>query len=196
MDLTTRITGHFEQSGRLKLELAELLAGPIARAAQMIVQALLNEKKVLACGNGGSASNAQYFASRMLNRYDLERPGLAAIAISADNATLTSIANDDRFGQVFSKQILALGQTDDILLAMSTSGNSENILKAIGAAKERGMSVIALSGGDGGSLVELLGESDIHIGVPHENASRIQEVYILILHCICDAIDCLLLGIH
>lgn len=196
MELTARISAHFEQSGRLKLELADLLAKPIAQAAEIIVQAFLNEKKVLACGNGGSAANAQYFASRMLNRYEMERPGLAAIALSADNSTLTSIANDDHFDQVFSKQITALGQTGDVLLAMSTSGNSQNILKAIQAGRERGMHIIALSGGDGGGLVELLGDEDIHIGVPHDNASRIQEVYILILHCLCDAIDCLLLGVH
>lgn len=196
MKLTTRISRHFEQSGRLKLELADLLAEPIVKSAEMIVQALLNEKKVLVCGNGGSAANAQYFASRMLNRYEVERPGLAAIALSADNSTLTSIANDSHFEQVFSKQVTALGLAGDVLLAISTKGNSKNVLKAIKAAKERGMHVIAMSGGDGGSLMELLGDQDIHIGVPHDNPSRIQEVYILILHCLCDAIDCLLLGVN
>lgn len=196
MELTARISAHFEQSGRLKLELADLLAKPIAQAAEIIVQAFLNEKKVLACGNGGSAANAQYFASRMLNRYEMERPGLAAIALSADISTLTTIANDDHFDHVFSKQIMALGQAGDVLLAMSTSGNSHNILQAIEAGRERGMHIIALSGGDGGGLVELLRDADIHIGVPHDNAPRIQEVYILILHCLCDAIDCLLLGVN
>ena len=195
-DLHTRISAQFEESGRLKIELAELLAGPIARSAEMIVQALLSEKKVLACGNGGSASSAQYFASRMLNRYYLERPGLAAIALPADISTLTSIANDNHFEPVFARQVTALGHHGDILLAMSTSGNSGNILQAITAARENGMHVIAFSGGDGGGLVELLGEDDIHIGVPHEHPARIQEVYILTLHCICDAIDCLLLGVN
>lgn len=195
MELTARISAHFEESGRLKLELADLLAKPIAQSAEMIVQALLNEKKILVCGNGGSASSAQYFASCMLNRYQMERPGLAAIALCADISTLTSIANDDHFEQVFSKQVMALGHAGDVLLALSTSGNSKNILKAIQAAQERGMHVIAMSGGDGGGLVELLKDKDIHIGVPHDNASRIQEVYILILHCLCDAIDCLLLGV-
>lgn len=195
-DLNARITAQFEESGRLKIELAELLAGPIARSAEMIVQALLSEKKVLACGNGGSASSAQYFASRMLNRYYLERPGLAAIALPADISTLTSIANDNHFEQVFARQVTALGHHGDILLAMSTSGNSGNILHAITAARDNGMQVIAFSGGDGGGLVELLGEDDIHIGVPHEHPARIQEVYILTLHCICDAIDCLLLGVN
>jgi D-sedoheptulose 7-phosphate isomerase len=196
VDLIERITTHFEQSARLKLEIADLLAAPIVKSAGMIVEALLNEKKVLICGNVGASSNAQYFASRMLNHYETERPGLAAIALSADNATLTSIANFGHFEQVFSKQILALGQAGDVLIVISVSGNSANILKAIDAAKDRNMHIIAMSGGDGGHLVELLGDSDIHIGVPHENASRVQEVYILILHCLCDAIDCLLLGVH
>ncbi|SNR63710.1 phosphoheptose isomerase [Methylobacillus rhizosphaerae] len=195
-DLNTRITAHFEESGRLKLALAELLASPIASSAEIIVQALLNEKKILTCGNGGSASSAQYFASRMLNRYDLERPGLAAIALPADISTLTSIANDSHFEQVFARQITALGHHGDILLALSTSGNSSNILQAISAAKDSGMQVIALSGGDGGDLMELLTDDDIHIGVPHEHPARIQEVYILTLHCLCDAIDCLLLGVN
>lgn len=196
MSIEARITGHFEQSGQLKLDLAKLLAKPIANAAEVIVDALLKEHKVLSCGNGGSAASAQYFASMMLNRYEMERPGLAAIALCADNTTLTSIANENHFEKVFSKQVSALGMEDDVLLAISTRGNSRNILKAISAAKERGMRIIALSGGDGGNVVELLGEHDVHIGVPHDNASRIQETYILILHCLCDAIDCLLLGVN
>lgn len=194
MDLINRVSGHFEQSARLKLELADLLAAPIVRSAEIIVQSLLNEKKILTCGNGGAGANAQYFASRMLNHYETERPGLAAIALS-DNITLTSIANYGHFEQVFSKQVMALGQAGDVLLAISASGNSKNILKAISAAKERDMHVIALSGGDGGGVVELLADDDIHIGVPHDNASRVQEVYMLVLHCLCDAIDCLLLGV-
>lgn len=196
MTLEARISGHFEQSGQFKLELAELLSAPIAKAAETIVQALLQEHKVLTCGNGGGAINAQYFASLMLNCYQQERPGLAAIALSADNATITSIADENHFEKVYSKQISALGLEGDVLLAISTRGNSKNILKAITAAKERGMTVIAMSGGDGGRLVELLGEHDIHIGVPHDDAARIQETFMLILHCLCDAIDCLLLGAH
>ncbi|HEU4709776.1 MAG TPA: SIS domain-containing protein [Methylophilaceae bacterium] len=196
MDLTLRITDHFEQSGQLKLELGPLLSRPIAAAAQLIADALLAERKVLACGNGGSAANAQYFASRMLNRYEMERPGLAAIPLCGDGATLTYIANDAQFSEVFAKQVSALGQAGDILLAMSGSGNSENVLRAIQAAKDRDMSIIAMSGGDGGQLVELLDDHDIHIGVPHENAARVQEVYVLTLHCLCDSIDCLLLGVN
>ena len=196
MQLTARISAHFEQSARLKNELAELLATPIAQAAQLMADTLLKEKKLLACGNGGSAALAQYFASRMLNRYDLERPSLAALALSADSVTLTAIANDEHFSHVYSKQVNALGQTGDVLLALSTSGDSINVLQAIRAAKERGMLVIALTGGDGGGVLELLTDQDIHIGIPHENAARIQEIYLLILHCLCDAIDCLLLGVY
>lgn len=195
MDLNQRIIDHFEQSARLKMELAELLAAPIAAAAEIMVQAVLHEKKILACGNGGAAANAQYFVSRMLNHFETERPGLAAIALSADSVALTAIANTGNFEQVYSKQVMALGQASDVLLAISASGNSKNILKAISAAKERSMQVIVLSGGDGGNVVELLGEDDIHIGVPHDNAARVQEVYVLILHCLCDAIDCILLGV-
>ena len=196
MQLTARIGAHFEQSARLKNELAELLATPIAQAAQLMADTLLKEKKLLACGNGGSAALAQYFASRMLNRYDLERPSLAALALSADSVTLTAIANDEHFSHVYSKQVNALGQAGDVLLALSTSGDSINVLQAIRAAKERGMLVIALTGGDGGGVLELLTDQDIHIGIPHENAARIQEIYLLILHCLCDAIDCLLLGVY
>lgn len=196
MDLIPRILGHFEESAQLKLMSADLLAAPVAESAAMIVGALLDDKKVLACGNGGSAALAQYFSARMLNRFDMERPGLAALALSADNSTLTSIANDSNFSQVFSKQILALGHPGDILLVMSTSGNSQNVLDAIVAAHDRGMRVVAMSGGDGGTLMELLADDDIHIGVPHETTARIQELYLLVLHCLCDSIDCLLLGVE
>lgn len=196
MDLSARISAHFEASAQLKLALAELLAGPIAQSAQLIVEAILNEKKVLSCGNGAGAANAQYFSSRMLGHYDMERPGLASIALSADSTTITAIANLGNFDQAYAKQVQALGQSGDILLAISTSGNSESILNAIRAAKERNMKVIAFSSGDGGKVMELLEDHDIHLGVPHDNAARVQEVYILILHCLCDAIDCLLLGVE
>lgn len=196
MDLIHRITGNFEQSAHLKLESADLLAPAIAATATTIVNALLHEKKILICGNGGSAAQAQYFASRMLNRFHLERPGLAAIALSADSPTLTSIANDVDFSRVFSKQVQALGQPGDVLIAMSTSGNSPNMLCAVSAAHDREMQIVALSGGDGGKVVELLRTADIHIGIPHDNAARIQELYLLILHCLCDSIDCLLLGVE
>ena len=195
MDLITRISQQFEESARLKLALAELLAAPIAASAEIIVEAFLKEKKVLTCGNGAGAANAQYFSSRMLNHFEVERPGLAAISLCADSTTLTAIANFGHYDQTFSKQVLALGQSGDVLIAISTSGNAANILYAIKAAKERNMKVIAFSGGDGGLLVELLEEQDIHLGVPDESPARIQEAYVLILHCLCDAIDCLLLGV-
>ena len=196
MDLLTRINNHFEDSAKLKLALAELLSAPIAASAEMMAEAFLNEKKVLICGNGSGAANAQYFSSRMLNHFEVERPGLAAIALSADSTTLTAIANFGHFDQTYAKQVLALGQAGDVLIAISTSGNAANVLNAIRAAKERKMRVIAFSGGDGGLLMELLEDQDIHLGVPHDNAARIQEVYVLILHCLCDAIDCLLLGVN
>lgn len=196
MDLQTRIHHHFEDSARLKLELAELLADPILTGAQIMADAFLKEKKVLACGNGGGAANAQYFSSCMLNHFEVERPGLAAIALNADSTTMSAIAKYGHFDQAYAKQVHALGQAGDVLIAISTSGNAANILNAIRAAKERQMKVIALSGGDGGLLMELLGEEDIHLGVPHDSIARIQEVYVLILHCLCDAIDCLLLGVN
>jgi D-sedoheptulose 7-phosphate isomerase len=196
LDLLSRINNHFEDSARLKLALAELLSAPIEAAAQVMAEAFINEKKVLVCGNGGGAANAQYFSSRMLNHFEVERPGLATIALNADSTTLTAIANFGHFDQTYAKQVQALGQADDVLVVISTSGNAANIINAIHAAKERQMKLIAFSGGDGGLVMELLEEQDIHLGVPHDNAARIQEVYVLILHCLCDAIDCLLLGVN
>ncbi len=196
MDLTARINQQFEESGRLKLALADLLSARIAASAEIIVAAFLKDKKVLACGNGPGAADAQYFSACMLNHFGMERPGLAAISLNADSTILTYIAKHGNYDQIFSKQILALGQDGDVLIAISISGDSSNILNAIKAAKERNMKVIAFSGGDGGLLVELLEEHDIHLGVPDHNPARIQEIFVLILHCLCDAIDCLLLGVN
>lgn len=196
MDLTPRITRQFQDSAKLVLEAVELLAPAIAAAATMIVNALLHDKKVLVCGNGGSAALSQYFATCMLNRFDLERPGLAAIALPADNTVLTAIANDSEFSQVYYRQLLTLGQPGDVLLALSASGNSTNVLNAIAAAHERDMLVVALSGGDGGGMMEILRQQDIHLGIPHNSVARIQELFLLTLHCLCDSIDCLLLGIE
>lgn len=195
MDLIERIQGQFEQSARLKLDSAELLAVPIARAADRILQCVLSDGKVLACGNGGSAADSQHFAAEMVNRFEQERPGLAAIALTTDTSILTSIANDYAYHQVFARQVTALGQPGDVLLAISTSGNSESVVRAAQAAHERDMSVIALSGRDGGNLAEQLSDSDILICVPADNTARIQEIHLLTIHCLCEAVDSVLLGV-
>jgi D-sedoheptulose 7-phosphate isomerase len=161
-----------------------------------MVQCLKRDGKILACGNGGSAADCQHFSAELLNRFEMERPSLAAIALTTDTSTLTSIANDYDFEQVFSKQVRGLGQANDVLLAITTSGNSRNVIAAVEAAHEAGMSVIALTGRNGGRMSEVLGANDIHICVPASNTARIQEVHLLTLHCICDAIDCLLLGVQ
>ncbi len=196
MDLISRIGHHFTDSAHIKLQALDLLAEPIALAAERVVQCLLADGKVLSCGNGGSAGDAQHFASEMLNRFEMERPGLAAMALTTDSSTITSIANDYDFELIFSKQVRALGQPQDLLLAISTSGNSRNVNQAIQAAHEREMDVIALTGKGGGGMVELLRAGDIHLCVPSESTARIQEVHLLIIHCLCDAIDCLLLGVE
>lgn len=195
MDLIERIGRQFTDSAHLKLQALEALATPIAQAAERIVQCLLAEGKVLSCGNGGSAGDAQHFSSEMLNRFEMERPGLAAISLATDTSTITSIANDYDYDQIFSKQVRALGHAGDCLMAISTSGKSRNVLAAIHAAHERDMTVIALSGKSGGQLPDLLTLDDIHICVPSDSTARIQEVHLLTIHCLCDAIDCLLLGV-
>ena len=196
MDLIARISGHFSDSAHLKLQAMDALAVPIASAAERMAQCLMRDGKILSCGNGGSAADSQHFAAELLNRFEMERPGLAAIALTTDTSTLTSIANDYTYDQVFSKQILALGQANDVLLAITTSGNSRNMLEAVRAAHERQMSVVALTGKSGGQMADILGSEDIHICVPANNTARIQEVHVLALHCLCDAIDCLLLGVE
>ncbi len=196
MDLIARISGHFSDSAHLKLQAMDALAAPIASAAERMAQCLMRDGKILSCGNGGSAADSQHFAAEMLNRFEMERPGLAALALTTDTSTLTSIANDYTYDQVFSKQVLALGQANDVLLAISTSGNSRNMLEAVRAAHERQMGVVALTGKSGGQMADLLGPEDIHICVPANSTARIQEVHLLTLHCLCDAIDCLLLGVE
>jgi len=196
MLLKSRISAQFEQSGQLHLALAELLARPIGEAAELIVEALLNERKVLTCGNGGGAVNAQYFASLLLNRYDVDRPGLAAIALCENAAALTAIAANTGHDNIYARQITALGLEGDVLLVICSEGNAANLHTAINAAGERGMHVIAICGGDGGRLMELMREKDIHIAIPHDNPARIHESCVLVLHCLCDAIDCLLLGVN
>jgi D-sedoheptulose 7-phosphate isomerase len=196
MDLISRINQHFTDSAHLKLQAMELLAQPLASASERMVQCLMKEGKILSCGNGGSAADAQHFAAELLNRFEMERPPLAAMALSTDTSTLTSIANDYDFDDVFSKQVRALGHPGDLLLAISTSGNSPNVMQAIHAAHDRQMDVIALTGKKGGKIAALLGPNDVHICVPADRTARIQEVHLLCLHCMCDAIDCLLLGVE
>ena len=194
MDLTNRIRKHFDDSAQTKLQAKDELAQPIAGAAQALVECLMNDGKILACGNGGSAGDAQHFAAELINRFEIERPALAAIALTTDSSVLTSIANDYDFSQIFSRQVRGLGMAGDVLLAISTSGNSINVVEAIHAAHERGMRVIALTGREGGTMGEILEAHDIHICVHTGSTARIQEVHLLVLHCLCDAIDHLLLG--
>jgi D-sedoheptulose 7-phosphate isomerase len=196
MDLINRISHHFTESAHLKLQALDLLAAPIADAAERLVQCLMADGKILACGNGGSAADSQHFASELLNRFEMERPGLAAIALTTDSSTITSIANDYAYEQIFSKQIRALGHANDLLLGISTSGNSANVIAAIHAAHERDMGVIALTGRTGGQIAGVLGPNDIHICVPGDSPARIQEIHLLTFHCLCDAIDCMLLGVE
>ena len=194
MDLLARIRRHFNDSAQLKLKAHEVLAEPISQAIEIMVKALLANGKILACGNGGSAADAQHFSAELLNRFERERPGLAALSLTTDTSTLTSIANDYDYEQVFSKQVSALGQPGDVLFAISTSGNSKNVMRALAAAHEREMRVVALTGRGGGEIGKLLAPEDVHICVPHSQTARIQEVHLLTLHCLCDGIDCMLLG--
>lgn len=194
MDPLARIVQHFHDSAELKLRAVEQLAAPLARAGELMAQSLVNEGKIMACGNGGSAADAQHFAAELLNRFEMERPGLAAVALTTDSSTLTSIANDYDYVQVFSKQVRALGLPGDSLLAISTSGNSPNVVAAIHAAHERSMRVVALTGRDGGEMASALLDGDILICVEAKSTARIQEVHLLALHCLCDVIDYLLLG--
>jgi len=194
VDLLSRIADQFEESARTKLSAAEILAGPISDAANVMVQSLLGGGKVLACGNGSSAADAQHFAAKMMGRFERERPQLAALALSADSPVITALANVYSFRQIYARQIHTLAQPGDVLLAISSSGRSDNILDAIEAAQERDMRIVAMTGRNGGHVAELMREGDIHICVPHERTARIQEVHILAIHCLCDGIDCLLMG--
>jgi D-sedoheptulose 7-phosphate isomerase len=194
IDLARRIAGHFSESAQTKLAAADAMAEPVARAVELMVERLVANGKILACGNGGSAADAQHFAAELLNRFERERPGLAAMSLTTDTSTLTSIANDYDYEQVFSKQVLALGQPGDVLLAISTSGNSPNVLAAVRAAHERDLRVVALTGRGGGEIGRALRPGDVHLCVPHDRTARIQEVHLLVLHCLCDGIDTLLLG--
>ena len=194
MDLHHRVAEHFAQSIEAKQRSAEAIAPAIHDAAETMLQSLLAGGKILSCGNGGSAGDAQHFSAELLNRFEKERPGLPAIAISTDPSTLTAIANDYDYNEIFSKQVSALGTDGDILLAISTSGNSANVIAAIEAAHERGMRVVAMTGKDGGKIASVLSEADTEIRVPSERTARIQEVHLVVIHCLCDLIDTYLFG--
>lgn len=194
MDAETRVRGHFEESIATKQASIEVMCPSIAIGGAILSQSLLEDGKILSCGNGGSAGDSQHFSSEMLNRFEMERPGLPAMALTTDSSTLTSIANDYAYEDIFAKQIRALGRQGDVLLAISTSGNSENVCRAIVAAHERSMKVVALTGHEGGRMADLLSDDDIEIRVPATRTARIQEVHLVVIHSLCDLIDTTLLG--
>ena len=192
--LEQRIEQHFIDSADLKYQAAQVLSKPIAAAVSSVLASVTSGGKVLACGNGGSAADAQHFAAEFVGRFERERPELGAIALTTDSSIITAIANDYSFDQIFAKQVRALGQSGDVLLAITTSGSSPNVLAAIQAAHERDMTVVALTGKGGGKMSQALRETDVHICVPHDRTARIQEVHLLAIHCICDGVDAQLLG--
>ena len=196
MDPVIRVRNHFAESIAVKEVAGEQLAESIAAAGRLLSDALLDDGKILSCGNGGSAADAQHFSSELLNRFERERPGLPALALTTDSSTLTSISNDYSYAEIFSKQVRALGNSQDVLLAISTSGNSENVIRAVAAAHEREMRVVALTGCDGGRMADLFSEDDVEIRVPATRTARIQEVHLVVIHCLCDLIDTTLLGEH
>ena len=189
MELSSYVKRIFNDNIQTQITTADTLSEIIANGALMMVNALLNNHKILCCGNGGSAADAQHFSAEMLNRFEAERPSLPAIALTTDTSTITSIANDYHFNEIFSKQIKALGQPGDVLLAISTTGNSKNVIEAIVAAHHRQMHVIALTGRNGGDVPPLLNPTDIEIRVPSESTARIQETHGIVIHCLCDIID-------
>jgi len=194
MNTIERIAAHFQESIATKQAALETVVPAIDAAGSMLAQQLQDGGKVLSCGNGGSAGDAQHFSSELLNRFEMERPPLAAVALSTDTSTLTSIANDYAYNDIFSKQVAALGTAKDVLLAISTSGNSANVIRAIDMAHDRGMRIVALTGHDGGEMAGTLDEDDVEIRVPSDRTARIQEVHLLIIHCLCDLIDQHLFG--
>ncbi len=189
-----KIRSHFEESLKTKRDAMASIIPAIAEAGQLMVDSLRNGGKILSCGNGGSAGDAQHFSAELLNRFEIERPGLPAIALTTDSSTITAIANDYAYQDIFSKQVQALGGAADLLLAISTSGNSPNVVRAVDAAHEREMKVVALTGRDGGAILGALETTDVEIRVPAERTARIQEVHLLVIHTLCDLIDSALFG--
>ena len=192
--LVSRVLHHFDEGIRSNHGCEAELAPHFARRAPVMIHALLSDRKILSCGNGGSAADAQHFSSELLNRFEAERPGLPAIALTTDASTVTSIANDHHFEEIFARQVRALGHAGDVLLAISTSGNSANVIRAVQAAHERSMICVALNGRDGGDLASILTEEDINICVAGPSTARIQEIHLMAIHCLCDLIDYQLLG--
>ena len=193
-NLAERVRADFEASAETKRRAIDVLAAPIVKATETMAAALKAGGKILACGNGGSAADCQHFAAELVGRFERERAELAAVALTTDSSILTAIANDYDYSRVFAKQVLALGRAGDVLLAISTSGNSVNVIAAIDAAHRRDMLVVALTGNDGGAIGKSLATGDVEIRVPAERTARIQEVHLLTIHCLCDGIDCLLFG--
>jgi D-sedoheptulose 7-phosphate isomerase len=189
MDLAAHLKLHFDEGVELRRRMADTLPAQIARAGTTLADAMKAGRKALACGNGGSAADCQHFAAELVGRFERERPGMPAVALTVDTSALTAIANDYDFDRVFSKQVEALGQPGDVLLAISTSGNSRNVIAAIGAAQERGMTVIALTGRDGGAMAKMLRPQDHHLNVAHARTMRVQEIHLLVIHCLCEVVD-------
>lgn len=189
MDVIARLQHLFSASIEAKINAADTLPEHIAKASEIMVEALLGGHKILSCGNGGSAADAQHFSAELINRFERERPGLPAIALTTDTSALTSISNDYHFDEIYSRQIRALGQAGDVLLAISTSGQSNNIVQAVLSAHEAGMRVVALTGKTGGAVAQALSGDDLEIRVPHEQTARIQEVHLCVIHYLCDLID-------
>jgi len=194
MDLAAHLRTHFEEGIELRRRMAETLPGEIARAGEALAAALKSGKKALACGNGGSAADSQHFAAELVGRFERERPGLPAVSLTTDTSAITAIANDYDYDRVFSKQVEALGNEGDVLLAISTSGNSKNVVEAMKAAQARKLVVIALTGRDGGAMGRICGPRDFHINVAHQRTMRVQEVHLLVVHCLCEVVDNMIFG--